>query len=76
MLHYKAECPHCGNEITVNNVREIQKCCWCRRLISVKLERTRKRKFRCEVNPIDFPENQKKNYSDWKDGDVHGRRKY
>ena len=73
MLFYRAECPHCGNEITVNNAKEIQKCCWCRRLISVKLTRNKK-KIRCEVEPIDFPEEKKQNYSRWKDEDVYGRR--
>lgn len=66
MLFCSTECPHCGNEITVNNARETQKCLWCRRLISVKIQR-KKKKIRCEVEPIDFPENQKKDYSRRKD---------
>lgn len=72
MLHYTTECPHCGNAITVNDARKEQKCCWCRRLISVKLERVNKKKIKCEVEPIDFPEEQKKSYSRWKDEDVYG----
>lgn len=59
MLYCRTECPHCGNEITVNNTREIQKCRWCRRSISVKLGRTSKKKIWCEVKPMDFTENQK-----------------
>lgn len=82
MLHYATECPHCGNEITVNNARETQKCCWCRRIISVKLERTKNKKIRCEVEPVDFtPENQspnykKQSYSRWKDDDIYGRKEH
>lgn len=55
MLYYKTECPHCGNEITVNNGKETQKCRWCRRIISVKIEKIKKKRFKCEVEPIDFP---------------------
>jgi hypothetical protein len=76
MLHYRTECPHCGNEITVSNEKGVQKCRWCRRLISVKLERTKKRKIRCEVEPMDFPEEQKKSHSRWKEEDIYGRRQY
>ena len=75
MLYCRIECPHCGNEITVNNAREIQKCCWCRRLISVNLRRENGKKVRCEVEPTDFPknqDNQKQSYSRWKDDDVYG----
>lgn len=82
MLHYRTECPHCGNEITVNNARRTQKCCWCRRLISVNLEKTSKRKIRCEVEPMDFPEKEnyqnqdyrKQSYSRWKDEEIYGRK--
>ena len=79
MLYRRVECPHCGNAVTVNNARETQKCCWCRRLLSVKLEKTSKKKIRCEVEPVDFPEGQKQdyrkqNYSKWKDEDIYGRR--
>lgn len=73
MVFHKTECPHCGNEITVHNGKETQKCCWCRRLMSVKIQKTGKKKFRCEVEAIDFPEEQKKNYSKWKDEDIYGR---
>ena len=75
MLYHKTECPHCGNEITVNNSKEMQKCRWCRRPISVTLYRTNKKKIRCEVEPMDFPEGQdfrKQSYSRWKDEDVYG----
>lgn len=74
MLYHKTECPHCGNEITVNNGKRTQKCRWCRRLISVNLYRV-KRKIRCEVEPMDFPEDQdftKQSYSKWKDEDIYG----
>ena len=79
MLCRRIECQHCGNEVTVNNARETQKCCWCRRLLYVKLERTSKKKIRCEVEPMDFPKDQKQdyrkqNYSKWKDEDIYGRR--
>lgn len=58
MLYQKVECPHCGNEITVNDTRSEDKCRWCRRLISVKFLRNKnkKRKFICEVEPLDFPD--------------------
>lgn len=59
MLYHKVECPHCGNEITVTNAKEIQKCCWCRRLISVKLGRNKRNKVFCNVEPMDFPEDSK-----------------
>lgn len=59
MLYYKTECPHCGNEITVNDARKEDKCRWCRRLISVSLKRTRRNKIDCKVEPIDFPEDSK-----------------
>jgi hypothetical protein len=71
MLFCRTECPHCGNDITVNNAKEVQKCCWCRRLVSVKIER-KKKKVRCEVEAIDFPEDQKKDYSRWKDEGNYG----
>lgn len=71
-MFYEAECPHCGNEITVNNFKDNQKCRWCRRPISVKLERISKKKIRCEVKPMDFPEEQKKDYSKWEDDGIYG----
>lgn len=79
MLYHRVDCPHCGNEITVNNLRESRKCNWCRRPISVKLEKVGK-KIRCEVEPLDFTDNEKqdhrtKSYSKWKEEDIYGRRR-
>ena len=72
MLYAKAVCPHCGNEITVNNARETQKCCYCRRLLSVSICRGKGRKVKCEVEPKDFSDDQKFNcnengHHEWKD---------
>lgn len=57
MLYKDVECPHCGNEVTVSNQSDVQKCCWCRRLISVKFGRSGKgkRKIVCKVDAMDFP---------------------
>ena len=62
MMYRKVECPHCGNEITVNNTKEEDKCRWCRRLISIKFKKTGKNKFNVEVEPIDFPKDSKPKY--------------
>ena len=59
MLYYKTDCPHCGNEITVRNEKEPQKCRWCRRLVSAKFRRQGK-KVLCEVERVDFPEKGKR----------------
>jgi len=56
MLYSKVECPHCGNEITVNNAKKEDKCRWCRRLISVSFNKNKKNKIDCEVKPLDFPD--------------------
>lgn len=75
MLYCNVECPHCGNEITVNNAKRTQKCCWCRRLVWVDIQRVSRKKVKCEVQPMDFPEDQdfrKQSYSRWKDEDVYG----
>jgi len=56
MLRHYVECPHCGNETEVKDVKDVQKCRWCRRLISAKFERRGKKKYRCTVEPVDFPE--------------------
>ena len=72
MLYTKVDCPHCGNEITVNDTRKIQKCCWCRRLVSVKFDKSRKgkKKFRCSVEAADFPEPQ--NINERMEKDIYG----
>jgi ribosomal protein S27E len=72
MFYGKVECPHCGNEITVNNEREIQKCCWCRRVLSVKFERFGKKKSRFNIKPMEFTEEEKKSYNKWKEEDTYG----
>lgn len=72
MLYHKTECPHCGNEITVSNEKRIQKCCWCKRLVSAKFERTSKKKVKCEVETVDFTESQKQSFSKWKDEEIYG----
>lgn len=59
MLRQKVECPHCGNEIVVNEMREREKCHWCRRLLSVKFEKSKGKRFDCIVEPIDFPDDSK-----------------
>ena len=79
MIYRKIDCPCCGNEIIVNNGSETQKCCWCRRLISVKFKRRpRGKKLNCEAEVMDFPQPQppfqrQKSYSKWKDKDIYGK---
>ena len=53
MLHRKVECPHCGNEIIVNNAREFAKCNWCRRVVKVKFTGSGK-KAKVIVKDADF----------------------
>jgi hypothetical protein len=77
MLYRKVDCPHCGNEIVVNNGSESQKCQWCRRLVGIKFERLKGKKFKCEVEAIDFPKStantqRKRNYSNWEKDDIYG----
>lgn len=77
MLYHRTECPHCGNEITVNEAKETLKCRWCRRLVSVKFERGKGKKFNCIVKPMDFPENSKpsaKSLSQWEEEDMYGHK--
>lgn len=80
MLYRKVDCPHCGNIMSVSNEYETSKCKWCRRLVSVKFKGTGK-KAKVEVEPIDFPEEEKanyqnsyqrKSYSNWEDQDIYG----
>lgn len=59
MLRQKVECPHCGNDIVVNDMREREKCHWCKRLLSVRFEKGKGKRFTCEVEPLDFPEGSK-----------------
>ena len=71
MVYRRVDCPHCGNEIVVNNLMETKKCCWCKRIFSVKFKGNGK-KAKCEVEAIDFPG--PKNYKDWRDKDIYGRK--
>lgn len=58
MLHRKVECPHCGNEIIVNNAREFAKCNWCRRAVKVKFTGYGKR-AKVKVEAVDSFEEQR-----------------
>ena len=71
MLRHKVDCPHCGNEITVFSNNETQKCHWCKRLVSVKFEKGKGKKFRCEVEPIDFKYS---NHLSLEDKNINGRK--
>lgn len=76
MLYRKVECPTCGNEIVVNGGSQVQKCCYCRRLMTVKFYRRKpkSKKLICEVEAMDFPEPQTpKSYSNWRDKDIYGK---
>jgi hypothetical protein len=73
MYYSKVECPHCGNELVISNAKEVQKCCWCKRLISIKFKWLSKKKQIFTVEPMDFSEVQKKEYyNKWKDEDING----
>ena len=53
MAYGKVNCPHCGNEITVRNVEEEQKCFFCKRKLAVEYSRRGKKHY-FEVSPIDY----------------------
>lgn len=56
-MYRKVDCPHCGNEITVNSDTDVRKCRWCKRLVAVNFERKGKgKKVKCKVEAIDFPD--------------------
>jgi len=75
MYYSKIECPNCGNEFTVNNARESMKCCWCKRLVSIKFERLGKRKHRFIVEPMEFSEEEKKDFhKKWEEKDAYGQK--
>lgn len=85
MAYRNVDCPHCGNEITVNSERETSKCCWCRRIVKVKFVGYGK-KLKVKVEAADFSENEnfnaktknydkRKHYNQWKDGDTYGHHK-
>lgn len=69
MYYSKIECPHCGNEFTVNSGDKIQKCCWCKRMLSVQFKKISKKKQRFDVQPADFTEEQKKIFFNKRNGD-------
>lgn len=75
--NYKeVECPHCGNEILVNNRKEILKCRWCRRIVKVKFV-GRGKKAKVNVEAIDFPKEELfdtriRSYDDGRGKDIHG----
>ena len=53
-IWYKqVDCPHCGNQITVKSVSELQKCRWCRRPVKVTVYGAGK-KATWDVEPVDF----------------------
>lgn len=75
MLYHRVDCPHCGNEVAVNEAKDTIKCKWCRRLISIKFERGKGKKVTCIVEPLDFPEDSKptfKTRSQWEEEDIYG----
>lgn len=84
MIYRRVDCPHCGNEITVKSVPEDQKCRWCRRLVKATFSRNKGKKWRVEVEPVDFPTNNKRydderiakkqSYNRWMDGEIYGVR--
>lgn len=58
MVYRNVECPHCGNDISVKNIQEDQKCKWCRRLVKAKFTRRKNGRFIVEVEPVEFKINQ------------------
>lgn len=76
MYYSKVECPHCGNEFTVNNERKSMKCCWCKRRMSIKFERLGKKKVRFTVEPMESLAVQKNDYSKWEEQDIYGQKQY
>lgn len=66
MYYSKVDCPHCGNEIIVNNAREFAKCNWCRRAVKVKFIGSGK-KAKVIVKDADFPDEQKFKFSKFND---------
>lgn len=75
VLYRRVDCPHCGNEITVNSGKETTKCFWCRRIVEVKFTGNSRKKAKVDVKAIDFPEEQNtktRSYNSWKDKDVYG----
>lgn len=67
MVYREAVCPHCGNETTIKNVPEGQKCKWCRRLIKAKFTRRKNGKWLFDVEAIDF-ESPKGDFTPFKRG--------
>lgn len=67
------ECPHCGNEFTVNSGTEVQTCGWCRRPVSVSFKLTSKKKKKFTVEPADFSAEQRKGFNKWKEEKFYGK---
>ena len=78
MIYRQIICPHCGNETTVKNISEGQKCKWCRRLILAKFTRKGK-KWHCEAEAINFPVESpgfgKRSLEEWRNTDIYGHKK-
>lgn len=74
MIYRKVDCPHCGNEISVKSVPESQKCQFCRRPVKATFTKGRGKKWRVDVEPVDFPEEQKFNYGKKSFNDSKGDR--
>ena len=68
MYYSKVDCPHCGNEISVNRIvgRKNIKCYWCRRIVEVKFTGSGK-KAKVIVKDADFPDEQKFKFSKFND---------
>ncbi len=57
MIVRSITCPICGNDTHVNNMRDAQKCEFCRRPLNVKFEKktkaTGKNKWAVTVEPVE-----------------------
>lgn len=84
MIVRKTTCPVCGNDTRVNNMKEEQKCEFCRRPIIVKFEMHKasgKNKWRVSAEAAPFERNQSfnrtdckiKNLSKFREEDVYGK---
>ena len=73
MLRRGIDCPHCGNEIIVNNAKQTTKCRWCRRIVSVRFVGNGKG-AKVYVEAIDFQPSDPlyRSYDNWKDEDIYG----
>lgn len=53
MMYRNIECPNCGNEVLAKNIKEAQKCKFCKRLFAIKTKQ-RGRKFIWDAVPVEF----------------------